>query len=144
MTKRRDRQKGANSPSEKRHDGKTATKEDVGYGKPPQAHQFKPGQSGNVRGRPKGAKNESTLLRDLLHRKIELREGGKTRKVTVLEGIHLRIAEDSLKGNTKSAAFLLNRYAAMVSGEVLQSAVTEDDEEILQAFVQKIRRSKSS
>jgi Family of unknown function (DUF5681) len=29
---------------------------DVGYGKPPKTTQFQPGQSGNRRGRPKGAK----------------------------------------------------------------------------------------
>ena len=30
---------------------------DVGYGKPPVEHQFKPGESGNVNGRPKGSRN---------------------------------------------------------------------------------------
>ncbi len=29
---------------------------EVGYGRPPKAAQFKPGQSGNPNGRPKGAK----------------------------------------------------------------------------------------
>ena len=31
---------------------------EVGYAKPPAATRFKPGQSGNPRGRPKGAKNK--------------------------------------------------------------------------------------
>ena len=112
-----------------------------GYGKPPRAGQFKPGQSGNPKGRPKGSKNESTLLRELLHRKIEVREGGRSRKVTVLEAIHLRIAEDSLKGNTKSAAFLLNRYGALVSGETPPSTITEDDEHILQDFIRRAQKT---
>lgn len=30
---------------------------EVGYGKPPSATRFKPGQSGNPHGRPKGSKN---------------------------------------------------------------------------------------
>jgi hypothetical protein len=111
---------------------------DVGYGRPPQAHQFKPGESGNPKGRPKGAKNESTILRELFQRKIESRSGGRSRKITVLEGILLRITEDSLKGNTKSAAFLLNRYAAMVSGELQHQDLSEDDREVLEAFAQRI------
>ena len=34
----------------------------VGYGRPPKATQFKPGRSGNPRGRPKGAKSEDTMI----------------------------------------------------------------------------------
>jgi hypothetical protein len=110
----------------------------VGYGKPPRAHQFKPGQSGNPKGRPKGAKNEATILYELLHRKIAIRESGRTRKITVLEAILLRFTEDSLKGNTKSATFLLNRHSAVVSGEPQQSDISDDDQEILEAFAQRV------
>ena len=34
----------------------------VGYGRPPVNRQFKPGQSGNPRGRPKGSKNFPTMF----------------------------------------------------------------------------------
>lgn len=112
--------------------------EDVGYGRPPRAHQFRPGQSGNPRGRRKGAKNESTILHELLHRKIALREGGKSRKVTILEAMLVRFAEDSLKGNTKSAAFLLNRYGSMVSGEIQQEDLSQNEREIIDSFAQRL------
>ena len=111
---------------------------DVGYGRPPPAHWFKPGQSGNPRGRPKGAKNESTILREVLTRKVTIRSGGRTRKISVLEGIHLRIAEDSLKGNTKSATFLLNRYAALVSGELQPQDLSDDDREVFEALTRRL------
>jgi hypothetical protein len=111
---------------------------EVGYCKPPPEHRFKSGQSGNPRGRPKGAKNESTILNDLLHRKIDIREGGRSRKIPILEAILLRIIEDSLKGNTKSATFVLNRFGTMVSGELQRTDLSEDDREILEAFSQKI------
>ena len=42
-------------------DGGKKTHE-VGYGKPPKAHRFKPGRSGNPRGRPKGSRNKGRLL----------------------------------------------------------------------------------
>jgi len=111
--------------------------DDVGYGKPPRAHRFKPGESGNPKGRAEGAKSEETILRELLQKKISLNERGKSRKITVHEGIYRRIIEDCLKGNTKSAAFLLNRHHAMTSGEPLESGLSEDDEAVLKAHLQK-------
>jgi len=108
--------------------------DDVGYSRPPRAHRFQPGESGNPKGRPKGAKNEATLLYELLHRKIEIRENGRTRKITILEAMLHRLAEDSLKGNVKSAAFLLNRLAAMASG-IAAPEINQDDQAVLAAYI---------
>jgi hypothetical protein len=36
----------------------------VGYGRPPKATQFKPGKSGNPKGRPKGPKSVGAVLQD--------------------------------------------------------------------------------
>jgi hypothetical protein len=110
---------------------------DVGYGKPPRAHQFKPGQSGNPKGKPKGAKSEATILQDLLQHKIGLSEHGKTRRITLHEAILRRIAEDCLKGDTKSAAFLLNRYHAMTSNEPDESGLSEDEKTVLETYLKK-------
>ncbi|MCR6732645.1 MAG: DUF5681 domain-containing protein [Afipia sp.] len=113
--------------------------EDVGYGKPPKANQFKPGKSGNPKGRPKGAKSEATMLVELLNRKIEIRQNGKVRKITILEGILHKLAEDSLKGNTKSAAFVLNRLAAIASTDSTETEVNPDDKAVLHAYLSKFR-----
>ena len=112
---------------------------DVGYGKPPRAHQFEPGKSGNPKGRPKGAKSAETILHELLHQKISLNERGRTRRITVLEGILRRIAEDCLKGNTKSAAFLLNRYHAMTSNEPDESGLSDDEQTVLETYLKKFQ-----
>ncbi|MBR1211097.1 DUF5681 domain-containing protein [Bradyrhizobium sp. JYMT SZCCT0180] len=110
----------------------------VGYGRPPQQHRFKPGQSGNPKGRPRGSKNESTLVREILERKIESRSNGRTRKISVLEGIILKMVEEALKGNTKTAAFVLNRYAAMVSGDLPPQDLGDDDRAVLEAFAARL------
>src|SRR5262249_2514390 len=44
----------------------------VGYGNPPQATQFKPGQSGNPGGRPKGSKNFASLIESELNKRIDI------------------------------------------------------------------------
>ncbi|WP_439364432.1 DUF5681 domain-containing protein [Bradyrhizobium sp. DASA03005] len=108
---------------------------DVGYGRPPPEHQFKPGQSGNKHGRPKGSKNEATIINEILNRKIPIRDNGKARKITVLEGILTKAAEDALKGKDKAAAFLLNRKQHVESSE--QPAAPQldiDDRKVLDFY----------
>lgn len=114
--------------------------ESVGYRRPPKRHQFKPGRSGNPKGRPKDRKNETTLLTELLHRKVTVNSGGEPKKITILEAILLRITEDSLRGNTKSAAFLLNRLSGAVEAESDSPELGEDDRSILAAFAERIKR----
>jgi hypothetical protein len=129
--------KGAKSRAYPSNDGP------VGHCKPPREYQFKPGQTGNPKGRPKGAKNESTILREILARKIVDRSGDRVRRITVLEAILLRITADSLKGNIKSAAFLLKRFAAMVSGELQVHDISDDDREVLEAFARRLEAGRA-
>ena len=108
---------------------------DVGYGKPPKAHQFKPGKSDNPTGRPRGAKSRDAMLRELLRSKITMRRDGKVRKITVMEGIFHKMVEDSLKGNIKSATFLLNQLAAIASNEGTEPEISTDDKAVLDAYL---------
>ena len=55
---------------------------EVGYKKPPKDTQFKPGQSGNPLGRPKGTKNLKTDLMEELGQKIVVREGDRPLEVS--------------------------------------------------------------
>jgi Family of unknown function (DUF5681) len=111
----------------------------VGYGRPPEDHRFQPGQSGNRKGRPKGAKNTVTLLREILDRKIEVRTGSTVRKISVREAILTRFAESALKGDTKSAGFLLQRYDMPETAEVHAiSGPTPDEQQIIDAYLETI------
>jgi hypothetical protein len=73
----------------------------VGRGRPPLLTRWKPGQSGNPKGRPKGAKNIMTCFRQELNRKIDIRERGIVRRVTSREAIAKTITNRALKGDPK-------------------------------------------
>ena len=57
----------------------------VGYKKPPLHTRFKKGQSGNPRGRPRGAKNFSSVLNDALSQRVLVTENGRSRKISKRE-----------------------------------------------------------
>lgn len=108
----------------------------VGYGRPPMHTRFKPGQSGNPKGRPKGTKNEDTILREIMNRPIEIRDGGRPRKISVLAAILLKFAENALKGDPKSATFLLNRYGLAERTAPEPDGLDQDDRELLDSYLQ--------
>ena len=100
---------------------------EVGYGKPPKATQFRPGKSGNPKGRPKGRKSAITILEDLFLKKITIREGGKPRKVARLEAMCLRVLNDSAKGDARATDQVLKLITLMqsTSGKEEGAAIAE-------------------
>lgn len=81
---------------------------EVGYGRPPKHTRFRPGQSGNPQGRPKGAHGLVPLLRKELQSKVTLRENGATFTVTKLEAIMKRLIADTLAGKPSQMKLLFN------------------------------------
>src|SRR5262249_25898809 len=71
----------------------------AGYGKPPVHAQFKPGRSGNPKGRPKGLRNIRSVIEEALNQRITIREGDRTRSLTKLDGVILTMITGALKGN---------------------------------------------
>jgi len=65
---------------------------EVGYGRPPVATRFKKGHCANPKGRPKGAKNGRTLLREKLETKVSARDGGRQKRMSKLEIGAIRLA----------------------------------------------------
>ena len=82
-------------------------------------------------------------MRKLLDRKIEVRSGGAPRKISVREAILTRFAEAALKGDTKSAAFLLQRYDML--DEVHEPAkATPDEQEIIDVYLKNFIKREGS
>ncbi|MBZ0148034.1 MAG: DUF5681 domain-containing protein [Pseudorhodoplanes sp.] len=116
--------------------------ESVGYCKPPGKYTWKPGQCPNPKGRKRGSKNEATIWKEILNRKIRIREGKKSRTVTVREAMLLQFTDDALKGNTKSAAFVLSRSAQFAEEGQPSDNISQDDFEVLRAFAERAARNK--
>jgi hypothetical protein len=82
----------------------------VGYKRPPVQSRFKPGQSGNPSGRPKGSQNLKTLFNKILKEEVSLREGAEVRTVSKAEALMRGLVIGALKGDTRSLGTLL-RFA---------------------------------
>jgi hypothetical protein len=75
----------------------------VGYRRPPRAHRWKKGQSGNPRRRyPEQPLSPVEMIDRLLLEKIEITENGVTRLATKLEAILLRLWRKELDGDLKA------------------------------------------
>jgi hypothetical protein len=57
----------------------------VGFGKPPRHTQFKAGQSGNRKGRPRGSRSLNTLLEQELKQRLVVTENGRRRELTKMQ-----------------------------------------------------------
>lgn len=116
----------------------------IGYGSPPKAYQFKPGQCGNPRGRPKGSRNLATSVRRLMGRSIPVTNGGRRMSMSVPDAILHRYLERALKGDIKAGKFLLDlhdRYGTSEINEAEASADSAADRAIMEAFAKRLKRN---
>ncbi len=115
---------------------------EVGYGKPPKDTQFKPGRSGNPRGRPKGARNFTTELREELNERIPIREGGKVRRISKRRAVLKAQVAKALNGDPRSAQLVMNLMATYLAEEEHSdddASLTPDDAVILADFLRSHR-----
>ncbi|MGO9303042.1 MAG: DUF5681 domain-containing protein [Candidatus Korobacteraceae bacterium] len=80
----------------------------VGYKKPPRQTQFKPGQSGNPKGRRKGSKNFGTVFAEELRTPIEVTEHGKRKRISKRQAIVKQAVNKAVTGDPKATAVVLN------------------------------------
>ena len=69
----------------------------IGYRRPPRHSRFRPGQSGNPRGRPPGVKSLSDIVRKIIGQKVTVTENGRARRIPRLEAILLRAAGEATR-----------------------------------------------
>jgi hypothetical protein len=117
----------------------------VGYARPPTWTRFRPGQSGNPKGRPKGARNTASMARDALERTIDVAGNGTQRRMTVREVAYQRLAEKAVSGDIKALNFLLaleNEEHQVGSDQPDAHTSPERALEIVEAFLDRRRAAK--
>jgi len=111
-----------------------------GFTRPPRHSQFKPGQSGNPKGRPKGTRNLKTDLTRLMRKRVQIREDGHQRDVSRQELVLLRLFERAAKGDVKAANSLINMVMKLNPQTEQLSAVSqvsETDKQIIDDFLRR-------
>ena len=119
---------------------------EVGYGKPPKHTQFKQGQSGNPKGRPKHARGLKTDLRDELSGRITITENGKTITLTKQRLMVKQLTNAAMKGDLRAIHRLSDLALSLLGPEDHQPnkglTLSEEDEAILNAWVTEQQEAK--
>jgi hypothetical protein len=111
---------------------------EIGYRRPPRTTQFKPGQSGNPRGRPKGARSVGTILLDVSGRRIAVTENGETRRIPTIEVVLRRLANDAIRGDRLAAKLfisLVERNAHSPATLLETGDLLAEDRDILKQYM---------
>ncbi|MDD3150659.1 MAG: DUF5681 domain-containing protein [Candidatus Gastranaerophilales bacterium] len=112
---------------------------EIGYGKPPKDAQFKPGFSGNRKGRPKGSKNTYTLLNNILNQKITVKENNENIKISKKIAMLTQLVNKGVKGDIKAISTLLpHMLMADIKEddrEKVLSSLNHDDKTIIQMYL---------
>jgi hypothetical protein len=108
---------------------------DVGYGKPPPEHQFKPGQSGNPKGRPKGTGNIYKLIAKHAAKKVTVVENGAEKKMAKIDVVISAMFNKGSKGDVSAARLLTNMIAvaAQMSADEAQTGYSAEDLQVMLA-----------
>jgi hypothetical protein len=116
----------------------------IGRGNPPKETQFRRGVSGNPRGRRKGSKNLSTLIREAANQQVIATINGKRRRISTVQATTLQLATKAASGNQAMLGKFLDwideietRAAAARPSEF---PLSEPDIEVLRAAYERMKQ----
>jgi len=92
-------------------------------------NQFKPGQSGNPKGRPKGVRNLSTILREMLEQEVPITtEDGKVERKKLQEILVRKLINQAVKKeNLKAIQEIFDRVEGKPVQRVEMNTISPED-----------------
>jgi hypothetical protein len=112
----------------------TNPEESVGYGRPPKATQWKPGQSGNPKGKAKGLKSLKKIVQNEAASKIVVKEGGKSKTMTKAEVVLKALWSKAMQSDVKAILAVMTLLREMLPAdtvEVSKAGLSVEDQKIL-------------
>jgi Family of unknown function (DUF5681) len=114
----------------------------VGYGKPPLETRFKRGQSGNPKGRPRGAKNLASLLNEALNELVLVAEDGGRKRISKRKAAFKQLVNEAAKGNWRALKLLvdiLQDIERRTEPQTEESSFSLADEKVLAQLAARLR-----
>lgn len=101
----------------------------IGYKRPPKGTRFRPGHSGNPKGRPKGTKNLKTDLLEELQERIQVREGGQPKTLSKQRAMVKSLTNQAIQGDARASSILFTLLQRFYSDEEADRPEVELDAE---------------
>lgn len=107
---------------------------------PPKDTRFRPGQSGNPKGRPKGSVSFQTQIERELRKSIVYNDHGRQRRFTQQEIIVRRLTRDCINGDYKALALLMKlaNIASIPDSELPDSNVAMPNKSMLKLISKRL------
>jgi hypothetical protein len=113
------------------------------------ATRFKPGTTGNPRGRRKGARNFRTAIQNELKRRVAVTEDGKRKKITKREAVAKQLVNKAAAGDPKAIPVLLSEtrpYETDAAADASRAAemMSPEDQAVMESITRRIREAAHS
>jgi hypothetical protein len=102
---------------------------EVGYGRPPLHSRFQKGQSGNPKGKPKGAANYRTDARKFIGTQVKVTIGGKKTIVSKQMAAMMVLWDQVMKRDARALARFLDLAREVNNEDIANIATTMQSEE---------------
>lgn len=131
MSKRRKGPAGGPSRRDGRRNNKT-----------PDHSKWKPGESGNPSGRPKGSKSTGTMVKEILDQLVIVKIRGRDTKIPLRRAMLIKAVDNFMqRSDLRSLSFMLQMYEAATS-QLRAQELRPEDHEILAVFKKMIQDNK--
>lgn len=109
----------------------------VGYGKPPKHGQFKPGKSGNPKGRPKAPPKLEDLIAGEAKRMIKIEVAGQPQELSQAHVVVKAVFQRAMKGDLQAAKIVLQLLQALPDAPEAEVEISPDALQMLHELLAK-------